>query len=281
MSLQIASLNSGSNGNCYYIGNATEAVLIDAGLSCRETEKRMYKLGLPIEKVKAIFISHEHSDHIKGVQGLANKFMMPVFITPGTLKRSGIFIKERNFYPFEAHKPVTIGNLQVTAFPKKHDAADPHSFIIQYKDITVGVFTDIGMACDNVSKYFNLCHAAFLETNYDEHMLENGNYPLHLKKRIRSGEGHLSNKQALEIFIAHRPQFMTHLLLAHLSRENNHPLLVQELFDKHAGNTSVIVASRYEPTALYNIGYETAIPFPNKCIKLTTSNRTMQLNLFE
>jgi phosphoribosyl 1,2-cyclic phosphodiesterase len=90
MPLFITSLNSGSNGNCYYVGNEQEAVLIDAGISCRETERRMKRLGLPLDKVKAIFVSHEHSDHTKGIEVLARKYQLPVFITPLTLQRTGL-----------------------------------------------------------------------------------------------------------------------------------------------------------------------------------------------
>jgi phosphoribosyl 1,2-cyclic phosphodiesterase len=253
MSLKIASLNSGSNGNCYYIGNNNEAVLIDAGLSCRETEKRMRQLGLSMNKVKGIFISHEHSDHIKALPVLAEKYNIPVHITENTLKKGGIKFKKQLINDFIAYEPVLVGGFSVTAFPKHHDAIDPHSFMISFSGINVGVFTDIGNSCANVINHFSQCHAAFLETNYDESLLENGRYPTHLKNRIRGGKGHLSNKQALEIFNKHRPVFMSHLVLSHLSEDNNRPELVKQLFDEHAIGVKIIVASRYEPTAIYSI----------------------------
>lgn len=252
MSLYITSLNSGSNGNCYYIGNDTDAVLIDAGISCRETEKRMKGLGLSMKKVKAVFVSHEHTDHIKGVSTLANKYSLPVYITAGTAKQGPGLIRHLS-RTFKANEGVAIGELLVTPFTKQHDAADPHSFIVSYQGITVGVFTDIGAPCKQVIRYFKKCHAAFLETNYDEAMLENGKYPLHLKNRIRGDQGHLSNEQALELFTKQRPPFMTHLLLSHLSKENNEPQLVEQLFTKHAGNTSIIVASRYHATSVFRV----------------------------
>ena len=130
MSLVITSLNSGSNGNCYYIGNENEAVLVDVGLSCREIEKRMARLELDIKKVSAIFISHEHSDHIFGVQVLSKKHNIPVYITSATLKSSGLQLVNDLVRTFTAHQPVSIGGLKVTAFPKFHDASDPHSFIV-------------------------------------------------------------------------------------------------------------------------------------------------------
>ena len=171
MALQIASINSGSNGNCYYIGNEQEAVLIDAGISCRETEKRMKKMGLDMARVKAIFVSHEHGDHIKGVTTMANRYYLPVYITQKTAGNGPRLIRHLS-KPFVADEPIIIGDLAITPFVKKHDAVDPHSFIISDPTTTVGVFTDIGIACEQVTDYFKKCHAVFLEANYDEEMLE-------------------------------------------------------------------------------------------------------------
>lgn len=256
MALFITSLNSGSNGNCYYVANDTEAVLVDAGISCRETEKRMGLLNLSMNKVKAIFISHEHTDHIKGVESIAEKYSLPVYITNDTARRGRLHFKKQLINYFTGYEPVRIGDLSITAFPKLHDAADPHSFIISGNGITVGIFTDIGACCNHVTTHFSQCHAAFLEANYDEAMLEEGRYPLFLKNRIRGGNGHLSNAQALEIFITHRPSFMTHLLLAHLSKDNNNPQLVQQLFSDHANGIQIMIASREEQTPVFIIRAE-------------------------
>jgi phosphoribosyl 1,2-cyclic phosphodiesterase len=252
MSLSITSLNSGSNGNCYYVGNSKDAVLIDVGISCRETEKRMKQLGLSMQTVKAIFVSHEHGDHIKGVSVLANKYKLPVYITSITAKNGPRLISHLT-KSFTANQPVTVGSLLVTPFTKQHDAIDPHSFIISFDKVTVGVFTDIGIVCTEVINYFKQCNAIFLEANYDEELLENGRYPLHLKNRIRGGQGHLSNRQALELFITHRPAFMTHILLSHLSKENNTAQLARQLFEEHAGDASIIIASRNEATEIFTI----------------------------
>src|SRR6186713_1955888 len=158
MSLQISSLNSGSNGNCYYISNQDEAVLVDGGISCRETERRMKRLGLSMKKVKAIFISHEHTDHIYGVSSLSKKYQLPVYITSDTLRYGKLNLKQDLTYSFRAHEPVNIGNLSVTAFPKYHDASDPHSFIVSGDGITIGIFTDIGIPCQHVRRNFEQCH---------------------------------------------------------------------------------------------------------------------------
>ena len=255
MSLSIASLNSGSNGNCYYIGNEEEAVFIDAGLSCAETETRMGRLGLKMDRVKGIFISHEHSDHVSGLSAIVQKYKIPVYINPGTLRE----VRGKRLRAFVQltvhHQPVRVGGLEITPFPKKHDARDPHSFIVRFLQTTVGIFTDIGQPCDQVVHYFRQCHAAFLEANYDEEMLMNGKYPWFLKNRIRGGNGHLSNLQALELFKNHRSASLSHLLLSHLSKENNSPELVHSLFKSQESNTQVVIASRYEESQVYTVSF--------------------------
>jgi phosphoribosyl 1,2-cyclic phosphodiesterase len=245
MPLYISSINSGSNGNCYYIGNRQEAVLIDAGISCRETEKRMGRLGLSLSTVKAIFVSHEHGDHITGIPAISKKHRIPVYITPATLKSSNIPIDPELTFPFKSGEPVKIGGLKITAFAKKHDASDPHSFMVADQTVKVGIFTDLGICCDQLKKYFALCDAAFLESNYCADMLEKGNYPFHLKKRISGGHGHLSNKQALDLFQLYRGKQLKQLILSHLSKNNNDPELVAGLFNAVRKQTRITVASRY------------------------------------
>jgi len=276
MSLHITSLNSGSNGNCYYVGNDTEAVLIDVGISCREVEKRMKRLELDIQKVKAIFISHEHSDHIRGVVVLARKFQIPVYITQSTLKYSVISLEKELVQSFNAHEPVKIGELSVIPFPKFHDASDPYSFIVEGNGVKIGVLTDIGVVCEHVTNYFKQCHAAFLEANYDENMLANGRYPYYLKQRITSGKGHLSNDEALELFKKHKHKDLSHLFLSHLSKENNTPELVQELFTKHAKKTNIYIASRYNEMPVYTISTNKQA----KPIKLKRTSSQLQMALY-
>lgn len=253
MSIFVTSLNSGSNGNCYYIGNNKEAVLVDAGISCREIEKRMKRLGLSMQKVKAVFVSHEHTDHIRGIPSLLKKYKLPVYITNNTLISGRLYLDRDLVRNFISHQPVSIGDLNITAFPKWHDAVDPYSFIISYNNISIGVFTDIGLPCQHVIKYFKQCHAAFLETNYDDEMLDNGTYPIHLKRRIRGEKGHLSNRQALELFRKHRPAYMSHLFLSHLSQNNNCPEVAEALFSPYADGVRLVVASRYEETPVFHI----------------------------
>lgn len=254
MSLFIASLNSGSNGNCYYVGNSHEAVLIDAGISCRETEKRMNRLGLSMQKVKAVFISHEHDDHINGIESLAKKYGLPVYITETTLRNCRFKLQPGLVRHFCSNERIRIGGLTIKAFAKLHDACDPHSFIVQNdEDVCIGVFTDIGKACEQVVYHFKQCNAVFLEANYDSAMLAAGKYPWFLKKRISGGNGHLSNAEALELFNLHRSNKLTHLILSHLSSNNNTPELVEQTFLQHAGETKIVVASRFHETEVYHV----------------------------
>jgi len=249
MCLSVASLNSGSNGNCYYVENENEAVLIDVGISCKEIDKRMTRLGLSPQKIKAVFITHEHADHIYGLSAFVKKYQVPVYITQKTfLQLTSVPVSLVHY--FNTNDVITVGLLSVIAFPKLHDAEDPCSFIITCNNTTVGVFTDIGFACSNVIHYFKQCHAAFLEANYDAEMLQNGRYPLMLKRRISGGKGHLSNAQALELFLKHKPSFMSHLFLSHLSLNNNRPSIVEELFKANADSVKIIIASRFKESEL-------------------------------
>ena len=177
------------------------------------------------------------------------------------------------------HRDVKPGNLLVTPFSKSHDADDPHSFMISSNNINIGVITDIGYACKQVIKYFKQCDVAFLEANYCADMLENGNYPYHLKKRISSQRGHLSNDQALELFNQYRSDKLSLLILSHLSKNNNSPELVEKIFSAHAGHTKIIVASRYRASAVFTILPQTA-----KTARVVSRNKAAskkaQLSLF-
>lgn len=250
MSLFIASLNSGSNGNCYYIGNEQEAVLVDVGISCRETEKRMQRIGLEMQKVKAIFVSHEHTDHIRGIPVLSKKHDIPVYISENTLRYSKMELSNVRSFSTDI---VQIGDLTIVPFRKNHDASDPYSFNVIGNGVTIGVFTDIGTVCLNLTHHFQQCHAAFLEANYDDELLENGNYPYHLKRRIKGGRGHLSNKEAFQLFKAYKRADLSLLLLSHLSKNNNSPEIVADLFNKECGQTEIVIASRDGESKVFEV----------------------------
>lgn len=254
MPLEICAIASGSNGNCYYVGNEAEAVLVDAGISCKEIELRMKRSGLSLQKVKAVFVSHEHTDHVSGLPILAKKYSLPVFVSAATLRGSRMWFEKSLLNHFSVAEEIVIGDLTIRPFRKRHDAADPCSFTVCGNGVTVGVITDIGAACENVVYHFKQCDAVFLESNYDEKMLDKGRYPFYLKNRIRGGLGHISNREALELFQQHRSPALTHLLLSHLSHNNNCPKLVEDLFAAHAAGVKTIVTSRFRETAVYKIG---------------------------
>ncbi len=275
MSLYITSLNSGSNGNCYYVGNNEEAVLIDVGISCREVEKRMSRLKLSLSNVKAIFVSHEHTDHIKGIPVLSKRYGIPVYITPVTLNNCNFSLDHKIVFPFRPGEKIQIGELTINAFSKIHDAAHPHSFLIEYAGTKVGVFTDLGRVCEELIKHFKQCNAAFLEANYCEDLLDKGTYPYFLKNRIRGGKGHLSNSEAINLLKTHRPENLSCLILSHLSKNNNCPDLVRELFLACAEETKIIVASRFQETEVYEIG-----PAISKTIVKPTYKQASLFELF-
>jgi phosphoribosyl 1,2-cyclic phosphodiesterase len=275
MGISFASLNSGSNGNCYYVGNDTDAVLVDVGIASKEVERRMKSLNLSMQKVKAILVTHEHIDHVRGLAGLAQKFNLPIYITNKT-KLNCYHLTNHHIINFNANENFSIGTLQINAFAKMHDAADAHSFTITSNNICVGVFTDIGTVCDNLIASFKKCHAAFLEANYDDDLLANGKYPKFLQDRIGGTHGHLSNKQALDLFVKHKPSFMSHLILAHLSKDNNNVELVQNLFKANAQDTFINVASRYEAGEVYCINDN----FNTQLLKQTKIKNYLQQKLF-
>lgn len=254
MPLQICSLASGSNGNCYYIANDTEAVLIDAGISCRELMRRATRAGIDMALVKAIFISHEHSDHIRGLEAIARKWNLPVYGTEKCLPRCRMERSSHLGVVMHNKETIQVGGLSVTAFAKHHDACDPVSFVVEGADgVRVGILTDIGRCCEEVVQQFATVDAAFLESNYDADMLAYGRYPAHLKHRISGGHGHISNDEALALFLQHRSPRLSHLILAHLSANNNDPRIVEQVFRPHANGVEVVVASRYAESKVYEV----------------------------
>jgi len=246
--VQICAIASGSNGNCYYIGNEKEAVLIDAGISRRQILKRMKMKRLDIRKVKAVFITHEHSDHMRGVRVLADTHNMPVYFTGDTFRNTREQHRPGSVKLFEAGESVEIGGLKVHSFSKNHDAADPVSFRVCADGVSVGVFTDIGTPCDNVKEHLNNCDVAFLETNYDDDMLWDGPYPYPLKVRVTSDMGHMSNDQAVELVNSLTGSRLKHIFLSHISADNNRVEFALDAFREIGKDINVIATSRYAPT---------------------------------
>ncbi len=251
--MEICALASGSNGNCYYVGNNQDAVLIDAGISRRQVLERMQQKGLNPAKVRAIFISHEHADHFRGVRVLSKKLDVPVYITEASLNKSWNPDRPSRITLFSPGDVVNIGGLQVHTFLKQHDAAEPCSFRIEHEGLNVGVMTDIGEPCENVTAHLSACQALFLESNYDEQMLLTGPYPQYLKQRVASSVGHLSNKQAFDLLAQYHHSEIQVVFLSHLSAENNRPDIAAAEFAPLAGKVNVRLTNRYAPAEVFKL----------------------------
>ncbi len=249
--IEICAVASGSNGNCYYIGNESDAVLVDAGISFRQILVRMKEKGLDPHKIKAVFISHEHSDHMKGARVLEKKLNVPVYLTARTFNTA-----YRNMQPawpkfFVPGAEIQVGAFTVFSFAKNHDASEPCSFRIEHQGKNVGIFTDIGEPCENVVSHLELCDALFLETNYDEDMLINGSYPWYLKKRIASPVGHLSNIQAVKLLRENAGAHLKCVFLSHLSAHNNTPELAVNACKELTARFEIRLTSRTTPADVF------------------------------
>lgn len=251
--VEICAIASGSNGNCYYIGNDEDAVLVDVGISRRQVLERMAIKGLKPQKIKAIFISHEHSDHYRGVRVLSQKLGVPVYMTLKTLESSWHPDRPDKIISFSPGDVVCVGSFAIHTFLKNHDAAEPCSFRIEHNGINVGVFTDIGEACENVTEQVGMCQALFMESNYDERMLWDGPYPYHLKRRVSGDHGHLSNIQAFELVEKYHHPDLKVVFLSHLSQENNRPDIAAEAFKSLENRFDVKLTNRFAAAELCRI----------------------------
>ena len=253
--MKIASIASGSNGNCYYLEHDGDAVLIDAGVSRKQIVERMNRLGISLSGLRGVFVSHEHSDHIYGIDVLARRHGVSVFMTQKTYAAYGRIINGVSVNYFSPGQKVQLGNLCVHPFLKSHDAAEPCSFSVSNGTRTVAVLTDIGLHCENVVEHLGNADAIFLESNYDEQMLRIGPYPAYLKRRIASSVGHLSNVQAAKLALEHASVRLKHVFLSHLSANNNTPELALRTFLQMIGkrsdlNPEVSIASREKESSV-------------------------------
>ncbi len=251
--VEICAIASGSNGNCYYIGNHENAILVDAGVNCKQILSKMKISGLSPSKLRGIFITHEHNDHVCGVRVLAKKLDIPVFMTKGTYQ--GLYLTNRPdaVRLIESDQSIDLCSFIIHPVLKKHDGKEPTSFRVEHQGINIGVFTDIGSPCDNVTAHLKVCDALFLESNYDEKMLRGGSYPPHLKERVASDVGHLSNLQAAELLEEHAAEHLKVVLLSHLSGENNTPEIAYQAVKHLEDRFQIIVTSRKQPSEVITV----------------------------
>jgi phosphoribosyl 1,2-cyclic phosphodiesterase len=227
--LEISVLASGSSGNCFYIEHDKKAILVDAGISAKRIIEKLEFLKRSPEMIKGIFITHEHGDHIRGVDVFARKFNVPIYATRKTAKQRFLCSEEKLLHFIKNNSTVEVGGMKIEAFSKPHGCADPVSYNVM-NDRKISIITDVGFASKNVISHVSDSDFLCLESNHDELMLDSGPYPYFLKKWIKSNQGHLSNMQAALCVLEHAPAGLKHVVLSHLSKTNNTPSLALETF---------------------------------------------------
>ncbi len=234
MALTICVLGSGSSGNSTYVGTEATGVLVDAGLSARETLRRVEAAGLSTSRLSAVLVTHEHGDHTAGLSVLHRRHKLSLYANSGTIDN---YVKAKNreevadslkWNVFQTGAPFELGDLRVDPFSVPHDALDPVGFIFTCQSIKIGVVTDMGMATTLIRERLRHCRVLVVEANHDLHMLKNSGRPWSLIQRILSRQGHLSNEALADMLGEIGHTGMTDVFLAHLSRDCNDPALAEK-----------------------------------------------------
>jgi len=262
--LRFQSFASGSSGNCYYIGNASRGILIDAGIGVRTIRKCLRSMGLDFENLWGVFVTHDHADHIKSVGVLGEKYNVPVYST--ALVHEGIqrsYCVTEKLYGskriIEKYQVIEFGDLKISAFPVSHDATDNVGYTIEYHGKKFSFATDLGYVSPETRNNIKDSDFMVFEANYDEQMMDEGGYPAHLKERIKSNTGHLSNTQAAEFLSQTYQPDLKYIFLCHLSRENNLPEIAfstvnEALLEKNivvGSDVHLVTLDRFTPSELY------------------------------
>src|SRR5438874_4186113 len=254
----VAPLGSGSAGNSYYFESDGTSILVDAGLGPRETRRRLEQVGRDIEQLRAIVVTHEHYDHIRGAERIARKYGIPIYLTQGTLDNSAIDRVETATVVFRNDSTFAIGELEIHARRTLHDATDPACFVIEARDGTrVGVASDLGYVDEQVKRHLSGCDGLLFESNHDLDMLLMGTYPWSLKRRIMSRFGHLSNDDSMLAVQRMISADLKTLCMIHLSQKNNHESIVRDmaarLVAKTGAQLELGIARQYDATGIYEI----------------------------
>ncbi len=240
MGVSVSMLASGSRGNCAVVASARTKILVDAGISARETFKRFKSLGEDPRTLAAILITHEHSDHVYGLATLAKKLKVPVFMTGATHQAWARAVRNEKgeaprlgkFERFESGCSFQIGDIAVQPFTIPHDAADPVGFTFRAEGVKIGLATDLGYIPVSVRDHLRRCDVLIMESNHDLEMLRGGPYPWAVKQRVMSRVGHLSNEALADFFTSDYDNNATFVVLAHLSEQNNHPEIARRGAEK-------------------------------------------------
>lgn len=254
--LKFQSFQSGSNGNAYFIQSDQVKILIDLGISCKRAEECLRNIEIDPQSIDGIFVTHEHSDHICGIPNFVKKYGIKVFGTAGTL--SAIKIPEERKAYLNGNESFEFGNLKILPFKKSHDAKNPVSYQISDDVYRIAVCTDLGTFDEDIISVLKDLDLLLIESNHDLRMLQTGNYPYFLKRRVMGLEGHLSNDQCAELVNHIKSERLKYLLLGHLSQNHNYPELAYQsiwadCFVKDPSAPEILVAPRTEPTKLITL----------------------------
>ncbi len=225
--MQFASLGSGSRGNATIIRYQSTTILVDCGFSLKETEQRLARIGLQAEQIDAIFVTHEHGDHIRGVGAFARRHKTPVWMTHGT-ERSAEMGLIPNGFVLIIGEAVQIGDIEVLPYSVPHDAAEPCQFLFSNGRQKLGLLTDTGMITPHIVQTLSGIDAILLECNHDIDMLFDGEYPPYLKERVASDYGHLNNHQAADLLVKMDTTKLEKIVVLHISDKNNDPILARQ-----------------------------------------------------
>ena len=248
--INVCILASGSKGNAIYVSDGKTSVLVDAGLSAVEIERRFHSRNLDPESLDAIVVSHEHSDHIRGAGVLSRRYKLPVYINELTLTASktqlGAVYETINF---RRGVKFSIGGISLHPFSVSHDASDSVGFTLQNGATKIGIATDLGVATQLVCHHLKGCGLIILEANHDKRMLEDGPYPWHVKQRVQGRLGHLSNEASRDLLgkVSHRD--LKHVILAHISETNNSPDIALSVVGESVSNNRTKLSVAYQHVA--------------------------------
>lgn len=251
--MKVCLLASGSKGNSLFVEADGTRILVDAGLSAKEIVRRLAIIGVDPADLDGLFVSHEHVDHVRGVGVLARKYRLPVHVSYPTHREVLDGVRDAAVVEFESGYSFGFRDLLIDPFPITHDACDPVGFTVECREGKVGVATDLGTATRLVADKLKGCRVLVLESNHDEEMLMGGPYPWHLKQRIKSRHGHLSNSDSAALLAEVLHPGLEGLFLAHLSEVNNDPTVAQEVTENLLSAQStcsprLIIGDQYRPS---------------------------------
>ena len=225
--LRFASLGSGSSGNALVVQSAGTSVMLDCGFGIAETKRRLAQLGMQVDALDAIIVTHEHDDHIGGVARIARRHRIPVWMSHGTWRGLESMFDDIQVNLVEGHAAFSVGDVLVEPFPVPHDAREPAQFVFGDGSLRLGVLTDTGESTRHIERTLEDCDGLVLECNHDVDMLARSNYPPILRRRISSRVGHLDNAAAAALLSRVAGPQLRHVIAAHLSQQNNTPELAQ------------------------------------------------------